>query len=292
MQIVIHIGLHKTGTTFLQKKVFPSLFKEDYFLCKKYAERAFRHKLFHPEKINFFSEENWSNSIREPQKGWDVFCDFVDQLSCLNNAEVKIILVLRKHIDWLWSAYLHELKMNRKKSISFEEYARSYGEKGLSWSERIDYLSEFKVMVIDYKDLLDNPALSIQRVASFAGVDSLCPPLLYKSTRQNLTPRTEPTIVACQNFEKTYQLINNSVRHVTGRSLPTESARETLRDLVIFLVSKVTPNAKRIERPELPKELQDRFDEDWRAAWAKIVSKENNETQGNKHFIRDKSRKT
>ncbi|MEM9896681.1 MAG: sulfotransferase domain-containing protein, partial [Bacteroidota bacterium] len=200
--------------------------------------------------------------------GWSSFHSFTEQISCLNVPEIKVILFLRNHTDWLWSAYLHELKMSRKKGISFKEYAYSFGEKGLSWSDRINCLSKFNLMVVNYQDFLNNPALIAQQISHFSGVDSSSLSTLDKSTRQNLTPKTEATMAVCQNFERGYQFVSNSVRYLTGYRLPIESLRESFRDSIISLVANSTPNSARIERPNLPKDLQDRFDDDWEAAWS------------------------
>lgn len=275
MTVVFHIGLHKTGSTFLQRQVFPTLFREAHYLSKKQAKVALRSQLFYPNKINFFSEENWSNSIKKPQEGWSNFCDFTEQLSCLNASEIKIIIFLRNHADWLWSAYLHELKMSRKRNTSFEEYAYSFGEKGLSWSDRIGHLSKFSLMVVNYQDFLNDPVFVMQKIALFSGLESLNISALDRNTRQNLTPKTKATMAACQKFERGYQFTSNSIKYITGHRLSIEPVRESVRDSIISFVAKNTPNSARIERPDLPQELQKTFDADWQAVWSKLDDNEN-----------------
>lgn len=273
MKIIIHIGLHKTGTTFLQREVFPKILKGNNYLRKSEAKKAIKNKKFDLRKINFLSEENFSNSIIKPETGWQNFSDFVEQLNRIknseSNADIKIILILRNHTDYLWSAYLHELKMCRKQSISFEEYARSFGEKGLSWSERINALSEFDLMVIDYNELLTDSVGLIQKILNFVGLEILDMPN-FKSIKQNLTPKTQPALVACQNFEKMYQSFNYFIKKVTGYSLPFEYTREKMRDKIIFSAAALNPNASKLSKPELPPDLKNKFRLDWEQAWLTV----------------------
>jgi hypothetical protein len=267
MKIVFHIGLHKTGSTFLQREIFPQIFREENYLYKKCAQKVLRQRFFSSNRINFLSEENWSNSIKKPQIGWSNFEEFIQQINTFKKAEIKIIIILRKHADWLWSAYLHELKMNRKRSISLEDYAYSFGNKGLSWFNRISWLDNFETMTINYSDLLNDSLSVILKIANFSEVEISEDVSFSQKLKCNLTPKTKPAMVASQSFEKVYKVINDPAKRIFGNNLISDSYREFLRDSLISTSSFATFNSLSIKRPILPKNLLNKFAEDWDMTW-------------------------
>lgn len=60
-RIIFHIGLTKTGTTYLQKNIFPFLFQETYnFYGKPHSWHSFRGGNYVEGENNFWSnEDSW-----------------------------------------------------------------------------------------------------------------------------------------------------------------------------------------------------------------------------------------
>jgi hypothetical protein len=117
-RIILHIGLHKTATTWLQREVWPRWpgirylgkpFREPF---ASYAEAI--EKL--PDPAFLVSSESMSGSLRRVYLGdarWRV--GFLEELERIATAyaadhEIGIILGLRRHESWLLSIYKHYLK--------------------------------------------------------------------------------------------------------------------------------------------------------------------------------------
>ncbi len=134
--IILHVGLHKTGSTFLQKQIFP--FLQDVYFTGTYLEntdydrfhREFWHlginyknnskftdekefleiKMYVSSFINNIEENNFLFSF-ETLFGncWKSYHNNFDNTELLKQIfpEAKIFIVIRKQDDWIKSAYVH-----------------------------------------------------------------------------------------------------------------------------------------------------------------------------------------
>lgn len=133
-EIILHLGFSKTGTTFLQKKIFNNLEDINY--------------LYHPYNIlEMCIEENRTNllsgerfSVSHPH-----FVDFCDRYVVLDYLhklfpEARIIIGFREESSWLKSCYNQYVKAQGG-DITFEEYLQKFEH---NIPDQKKYLEELK----------------------------------------------------------------------------------------------------------------------------------------------------
>lgn len=137
MNIILHIGLHKTGTKYFQHKVFPLLDK-DYFLYnprkldqlvldflkadredKSSVLKCLRRELDwiakeNPGKTILLSREAMAGNLFNAYKYWD---ESVNLLSAAFPS-AKILVFLRNQVDWLVSCYRESVHEHHYQPIS------------------------------------------------------------------------------------------------------------------------------------------------------------------------------
>jgi len=162
MEIVIHVGLHKTGTTFLQRRVFPKMDVNFIEHPKKFLLDLKQ------DKINVISEEELSGRphyIYEKNMRYK----FADSLySMFPNA--KIIVGFRKTDSWLnslWKQYVW-----RGGTKSKEEFVSLFKGDYLNFEMYREYLEKRfpAVHVYQFEELLKKPDETIKAMADFIGV--------------------------------------------------------------------------------------------------------------------------
>lgn len=166
MDIVIHIGLHKTGTTFLQKIIFPKL-KNVNFICQYNTTN--RNQLLtcrlEKNKVNLISEEGLTrHNFRDNNE-----TSMVEIANRIHKVfpNARIILVLRDKTEWLTSLY----KMNCKYDYDYW-YDNIFRSEDLSFNSYVEYLQKlFKnVLVLDYALLKYDPKRFVRTICDFIGV--------------------------------------------------------------------------------------------------------------------------
>ncbi len=162
-EIFFHVGLAKTGTTYLQYRFFP------YLEGIKYIQRTSYKKAFDiikrgKEKKYFVSNEFDQQFYREVGKIAKEF------------PEAKLIIVLRRHDSWLASQYKRWVKNGFSGSVrDFLDIENDSGwwkiEDFLFWP-RIEFvLKNFKEkpLVFLYDELRDSPFQFFDKIAEFTG---------------------------------------------------------------------------------------------------------------------------
>jgi hypothetical protein len=197
--IFIHIGLHKTGTTYLQNKVFPLLKDVNYIsvfstsivgnknfvLCEKLSK----------EQINLISDEALSG-IPYDSTSSASRSEIANRLYRLY-PNAKIIITFRNKDDWLKSVYKQYTKRDREKTgLDFNGWYNTLFDKSLlDFKSYEKYLKEkfSEVLVLDYEELRDNPKNYIKKLCSFIGVSVPKFQLIYinKSRSDVVTKRLQ-----------------------------------------------------------------------------------------------------
>lgn len=161
-KLIIHIGLHKTGSSFLQHCVFPKLKGVNYIYKPN-------HPLYVPilaSRINLMSDEEISQSMPHQQN------DFI-MIDKLHNQypDAKIIIGVRQPISWLKSCYAQYIKTGG--ILTFGDYCvkyiinetmtplRYYSEIHMLWKNVYMYWHE---------DLITNRAAIVRGICEFIGV--------------------------------------------------------------------------------------------------------------------------
>jgi len=177
-KIIIHIGLHKTGTTFLQQEVFPKIPNINYQTKVDLTTKV------EEGKINLFSDENLDGG------SYRLFNTVEQRYNIMENLHklypnAKIILCIRDKDSWLKSAYKQYIVAY--KSCSFEEYKQRIDKGFLDFDEYIKRLNKLwtNVYVCEFIDLKRSPVKFVNELCDFIGVRN--PLVFYKTVYKGIT---------------------------------------------------------------------------------------------------------
>jgi hypothetical protein len=167
-KIFIHVGLHKTGTTFLQKNVFQNIKNVNYF---NHNSNLFDFLSFSlkKDKINLISHENFSASPIYQDAG-NIRFIIAEKLNILF-PNAKIIIGTREIDSWLQSMYRQTIKNGNHKN--FIEWKNNLEKDYWNIQKYIDHLKELFPEVYEYKmkDLKKNNEKIIGEICEFMGVE-------------------------------------------------------------------------------------------------------------------------
>ena len=165
--IVFHVGLHKTGTTFLQRNVFYNM-KNVNFFCTDGRQFTGLNDI-DKNKINLISNEWYSGDPHVSKEfsryniGKDIAKKYPDS---------KIIVIFREKNSWMKSLYSQYIKNGG--TYNFEKWKSDFfNEKYLDYKEYENFLRDnFKtVLVLWFEDLRKNPDAFIKSICDFIGVE-------------------------------------------------------------------------------------------------------------------------
>ena len=172
-KVFIHVGLHRTGSTFLQKHVFPKLDVNFIHVDAKNLKNKFPLK---DGKINLISSENFSGSplnFESKNYGVDERYKLADKLK-ENYPDAEILLVLRECSSWKKSLYNQYVK--GKRYISKEYFNKKFGNNFLNFKEYIKYLENLfgtmNVHVFVYEDLKYDHQRFVNKICRVIGVET------------------------------------------------------------------------------------------------------------------------
>jgi hypothetical protein len=161
--VTFHIGLGKTGSTYLQQEFFPKLQGIEYIPSRKY------HKIF----------EILENS---PDGNYFISREFDQQMEseCIKIAEhypdANIIMVLRPPASWIASQYRRFAKngihATFQEFFDIENDAGLWKQKEVMFSRNIEILERLfnkKPLVLFHEDLKKDPHAFLGQIAAFAG---------------------------------------------------------------------------------------------------------------------------
>lgn len=230
MKLAIHIGLPKTGTTFLQKEIFPQLLKRNY-LWKHLGEsnsksltlesRKFLRSqgaslsedinqyilnfsgvgLISNENISMLAGDMWQ---RDPIVPAEVVASNLLRLGNTLYSDrdaIGVIFTLRRQDSWLASRYAESAKaMHSPSQTDFEEKVRYILEEDNSRRLWLDYsylyelfssaLPRHQVLFLLQEEMLHNPMETIRKLSDFFGIESTPPRSLF-SEKSNVLSKSE-----------------------------------------------------------------------------------------------------
>jgi len=166
-KVIIHVGMHKTGTTFLQTQIFPKIPNINYQTKVDLTTKVI------PNQINLFSNENLDGG------SYRLFKDVKDRYTIAHNLRqmfptAKIIICVRDKDAWLQSAYKQYAMAYF--GYTFLEYFRKFDKRVLDFDVYVKYLQSLfgvdNVLVTSYENLKNEPEEFVDRICSFIGVDA------------------------------------------------------------------------------------------------------------------------
>ncbi len=175
-EIYFHVGMGKTGSTYVQYKFFPKLKNVFYIQRTKYRKSvdiiaktdATKYLVSNEFDRRLFVEVDWFTS-RYPQ--------------------TKIIIVLRRQDSWIASQYRRFVKNGFSGSI--EEFIDLKNDRGewkkeeLFFYPKIEYIerkTKHKPLVLLYDELKENPFSFFDKIASYVGAE-------YDKNEVSLAPK-------------------------------------------------------------------------------------------------------
>jgi len=170
-EIYIHIGMHKTATTFLQKEIFPKLKGIKYYNLVN--NKGNRHKLLAIEKAGkiLISDEDLSGSPLIYGTSYTERYNIADNLHKLF-PNAKLIVGIRNKDDWLNSVIRHIATSSPQ--YTKDEIRRIFDKNYLDFEYYISYVRQLwgnkNIYVYRYEDLKENPHKFIEGICNFMDV--------------------------------------------------------------------------------------------------------------------------
>jgi hypothetical protein len=145
LDLFIHVGLHRTGSTFVQKSLFPKIEELKYY----YKPRLDQLLNLDQEGKILLSDEAFSGRI------WDA-----DRFNYYRNIynmypKAKIIIGFRNHLDWIQSTY--SLYLRRFGTLSLEGFfSGDRTNEGLLKRQQLNFdeLAKFLIDLFDQKPFI------------------------------------------------------------------------------------------------------------------------------------------
>jgi len=263
--IYIHLGLPKTGSTYLQREVFPR-FDGIHYIKKRHfynhtgiisASNAQKYLLSHECII----KANTIGLIRDNRR-----------IAALaeNYPEAKIILFFRRHDSWIKSRYYYYIRKNGYRT--FDEFLDINNDNGLLKLEKLEFKRDIalvedffthKPCILFHEELIKNPQKVITYLAQIMGV-----------TFNNKRIPSNPVNVAFNPKQlKIIRRFNSLFRYrpSKNRYKPIRSIHRNMRKLAIHTIGLLslgipdflfTDNTPLIPDEKL-EQLRKQFDNDW-----------------------------
>jgi hypothetical protein len=207
-KLFIHVGLHKTGTTFLQKQIFPNIPNVNYY-------GPYMNGILIPNFVlNVKVPENKTTIIScEGLSGHPGFSfnecsreEIADRLHSLY-PHSKIIIVTRKKERWVDSLYKQYIKMGG--TMKYEDWRNeNLSDEFFHIDEYIEYLKTLfdDVLVMDFQLLKSDPDVFIQELCKYMNVQ--VPE--YKLIKENISLNKRQTKFIC--YINNLQLIPEPIK--------------------------------------------------------------------------------
>lgn len=160
-QIFFHLGLPKTASTFLQRKVFPNLQDINFFKKRRFHQYKYINVKNASNNYLFSSEFDFelSNKLKEISG---------------THPDAGIILVFRKHGNWLESKYKYYIRKNGYKDLrQYFDFNKNQGVlkmDNLHYYEKIRLIEKYfykPPLILFYEELKNNPVETIQLIAQW-----------------------------------------------------------------------------------------------------------------------------
>jgi hypothetical protein len=187
-KVFFHIGLHKTGTTWLQNQFFSRLDGV------KVLHTRHLGRVIVPAGSSttlIVSHAGLSGTLSNEPPGNNQL--LTDNLRLIAEfvADTAIIIGFREHASWLHAAYSNKAK--KTWGMSPKNYVQVFSFDDLSWCKKLDTIEQFSAAVFPffYEELLWNPHALVDDLCKFLGK---APPANLDQLlkiRENSSPRTQ-----------------------------------------------------------------------------------------------------
>jgi hypothetical protein len=195
---IVHIGFPKTGTTYLQRSVFPAM-KGIRYVDYETCARLF-HKMTISDPLDYDLEEikKQVNGLSESSTtlfSLEALCVSPFVAKAAHRSQVaqnlkalgfdKILVVVRDQLtmlDSLYREYVHQggtlrfksfLDLEGKRNWANRQFNVDYLKYHLIIEKYIELFGRERVLVLSYEDLKDNRTAFVQKIVDFIGAEGL-----------------------------------------------------------------------------------------------------------------------
>ena len=161
-EIYFHVGLAKTGSTFLQNNFFPKLKDIKYISTHKYWRC-----------INIIKRTNYKSYLISRE--FDRQFEFEVKKILKEFPQTKIIVVFRKHDKWISSQFKRYSKNGYH--WSFEKFYNNdntgfWRKEDMLYSIKVDIIKKYsnnKPLVLRFEELKENPYSYLSKISNYTG---------------------------------------------------------------------------------------------------------------------------
>lgn len=267
-EIFFHVGLGKTGTTYLQYSVFPKM-KNIYYIQRTRYNKAKEIIAGHTYNTYFISREfdqQFEKEIRDFSATYP---------------HTKTIIVFRQHNSWIASQYRRFVKNGYTKPfnqfLDLENDTGFFSKQDLSYFHKLELIEKYfteKPLVLFYEEMRQKPHEFFRKISDFTGA-TLNPDDISLSSRHTSYELKQLKAILkvgkVVNIRKR-RIFDNNVLHFFWR-LGLNSIRYST-----LYAARLMPNSWFEEGPLIEKKELDAVAEYFRNDWQKCLdyAKKNN----------------
>lgn len=267
-EIYFHVGMGKTGTKYIQYRVFPKLKNIKYIQRTSYGKA--KEIIARGEYPRYLISNEFDQQMEKEVKFWAT--DYPD---------IAPIIVFRRQDSWIASQYRRFVKNSYpftfKEFLDLENDKGYFKKKDLEFYKNIELLEKSftrKPLVLLYEELKNKPKKFTHRIAEFTDtkIDVESVSLSRKHTSYDLKQLKIVQSIGRRIDLRKRRITNNPILHRLFLI-----SLSTIRYPILY-ISKIIPNAWVDLSPLITKKEMDTVKEYYKDDWDKVIAyaKKNN----------------
>lgn len=259
-KIIIHIGYPKTGTTFLQEEVFPSIKDISFLKSHNPLKHTYRRNIDYKKVL--ISDEGLIGDLFQTYTKGTPFDDFKAKMGLMKELfhQPTILISFRNHSGFIWSLYKQYL--NQGGTLKHFNDFFNLNDTGIIkidemyYCRRLDFLNQLFNNVISY----DYELMKSDLDGTF--LNQLCSDLGITAPKKLVRKNMNSSIST--EFQKKTLIKLNKLNHLLSNKLNNKYFnRLGINPRAITHKMNRVPSNKLNLRKEIKESIERRFKEDW-----------------------------
>ena len=261
--VFFHLGLEKTGSTFLQYSIFNNLKGIRY-------HRKSRFKYF-PKLLSKYPTEKHLFTFETDAELFNTVDIVAEKIP-----EANIILILRRQDSWLSSKYNYHIRKHGR--TPFSKFLDLRNDDGFLKKEsfylkpKIEYIEskiKGKILFLNYHELKHDPEQYVQRITSFLGAELKPGTDVINPRKKAWTLKQNRVVFAFNKFYQ-YEHLGSNTRFLNRTWYKYHEFQiHTIAFLARFIPSSWVSNKPLIDK-EFLEDVRTYYAEDWKFAETKF----------------------